>query len=308
MSAGFGEGGLETGRSSLATRQQLSQPAIDHWATSGHCDRLGAAARASYTKPSSSRSYGASHLSCCPLARLLRLRCLTNTMLSRLTSVPSPWTQKASICVAYWLVLAGDIARYREFCDLLDAEPGPSTSGLQMERAFCNALAPRPSADHEKLVRTAKFATDAALATKDQAMSTWNLVGLSAIQLRAGSARDAVRNLREAIAHAPDGPPRALGAAWLALALARDGHLDLAQAWFDQADRYIQAQFGGIRPELDHVPPSRIKAVEWWPLFVAWREAQGLLLDGNFPANPFVRADRDQAAWTGRSARVVRAP
>jgi hypothetical protein len=30
-------------------------------------------------------------------------------------------------------------------------------------------------------------------------------------------------------------------------------------------------------------------AVEWWRLLIAWREAQGLLLDADFPADPFAR-------------------
>ena len=32
-------------------------------------------------------------------------------------------------------------------------------------------------------------------------------------------------------------------------------------------------------------PPNNSR--DWWFLLIAWREAQGLLLDADFPAEPF---------------------
>ena len=78
-----------------------------------------------------------------------------------------------------------------------------------------------------------------------------------------------------------------MAAAWLAIASWHQGRRDEAKTWFDQADRYVRRS--------ESRRPSRVSSIAPGgpgpkvALLIAWREAQGLLLDADFPADPFAR-------------------
>jgi tetratricopeptide (TPR) repeat protein len=208
---------------------------------------------------------------------------------ARLTAMPGGWANDDWYDVCTRLVLAGDIARYRAFCDSLEGNVDSIAADRLMDLAMSNALAPHPGADHEKLVRIAARLRPGAVAAKRYGMPNWGLLCSAAIQLRAGELSRAEPNFREAIAKAPDTLSRALGAAWLAIALLQEEQKDEAKKWFDQADQFIRDRLPGKRPELEHGTPLTFAHAHWRLLLIVWREAQGRILDMGFPADPFVR-------------------
>jgi len=151
---------------------------------------------------------------------------------------------------------------------------------------YCT-LRPGALADPDGLVRLAQRGRDGLLASKDAIRQSWSMLALWVAHLRAEAPSRAEPVFRAVIAREPDGPFRAKGAAWLAKSLLHQGRRDEAKTWFDQADRFIRARVPGGRPELEHRPPEAVSRWGWWQLLLAWREAQALLLDGPFPADPF---------------------
>jgi hypothetical protein len=76
--------------------------------------------------------------------------------------------------------------------------------------------------------------------------------------------------------------------AWLAICLLHQGRRDEARTWFDRADRFVRAHVPDGHPDRDHPVPDLGEPWNWWwDLLVAWREAQGSLLDEAFPADSF---------------------
>jgi hypothetical protein len=141
--------------------------------------------------------------------------------------------------------------------------------------------------DPVALVRMAQQAFEHSLALKDAHNLTWALLALGAAHLRAGASSLAEPCFREAIARAPGPGSRATAMAWLATSLFHQGRGE-ARSWFDQADRFARDHVPDGHPERDHPAPDLGEAWNWWwPLLVAWREAQGLFLDESFPADPF---------------------
>ena len=191
---------------------------------------------------------------------------------------------------AVFLVLAGDHAGYRRFCAererTADLSRSPWYGATFM--AYRSGLEPGSAIDPDLRIRFARRGLDLVLKGNNPVGRTWALLALGSAYLRAGDLARAEPLFLEAVSMAPDGPLRALGAAWMAIALWHQGRRDEAKVWFDRADRFLRARVPGGRPEVEHRPPSVPIFCDWWHLLVAWREAQGLILDGDFPTDPFV--------------------
>jgi tetratricopeptide (TPR) repeat protein len=200
-------------------------------------------------------------------------------------SVSNIWVEHAA-----FLVLAGDHARYRQLGEELVRRSGSHQDGMWLIwAAYASALEPVSSADAETRVRIAQRGYDAAATGKDLLQQSLARFALGAALVRARAPARAEPIFREAIARESAGVSRALGDAWLAIALWHQDRRGEAKTWFDQADRVIRAQVPGGRPEFEHRPPQLPHPWDWWHLMIAWREAQGLLLDGSFPVDPFAR-------------------
>jgi tetratricopeptide (TPR) repeat protein len=208
---------------------------------------------------------------------------------ARMKSLPSFVLASGWKDHARFLLLSGDQAHYRQFREAIweryRSSPDP---GYQIDLVFACAWGLEPMGDPEALVGMAQRACDHVLAGKNARYQTGVLLALGAAHLRAEAPSQAEPRFREAIARAPGQISRATGAAWLATCLLHQGRRDEATTWFDQADRFVRAQVPGGRPEREHSRPNLGEEWNWWwDLLLAWREAQGLLLDESFPADPF---------------------
>jgi tetratricopeptide (TPR) repeat protein len=210
------------------------------------------------------------------------------TWFSRLTSLPP--SLGANYALAF--LLSGDQTRYRQFREQLwnrvgtVADPGPVGETLVV---FSCAQGQGAINDPAGLVRLAQHAREhVLLAGGTESNQALALLGLGAAHLRSGSPSLAEPYFRQEIARAPGEASRAAGWAWLATCLLHQGRHDEARTWFDQADRFVRAHVPGGRPELEHPAPDVKEASNWWwDLLLAWREAQGLLLDEQFPVDAF---------------------
>ncbi len=189
------------------------------------------------------------------------------------------------------LVLVGDHARYRQFSEeLLRSLDSRSDKEYQVAMAYFTALEPIPADQAETRVRIARRALAHLTAAGDMSWRrTRALFALGAALVRAGAPDQAEPPFREVIAREPEEMNRARAAAWLAIALRQQGRLDEARAWFDRADRFLHAQEPGGLSHLEHRPPESVNHWQFWALFLAWREAQTLILDDAFPTDPFAR-------------------
>ncbi len=205
---------------------------------------------------------------------------------------------------AVFLVLAGDHAGYRRFCAELErtADLGRSPWYVATFMAYRSGLEPGSAIDPDLRIRFARRGLDLVSKGNNPVGQTWALLALGSAYLRTGELARAEPLLREAISVAPDGPLRALGAAWMAIALWHEGRRDQAKDWFDRADRFLRDRVPGGRPEVEHRPPSAPIFCDWWHLLVAWREAQGLILDGSFPPDPFAPVGANPAGCKTKGA------
>ena len=95
--------------------------------------------------------------------------------------------------------------------------------------------------------------------------------------------------MRKAVAYyrsRPSEPEAALGQARLATALHRQRRPGEARASLDEAMRWAREKAGG-RSEFHSTAPRGVSSWIWWDLMLALREAEALLLDDAFPAQPF---------------------
>ncbi len=187
------------------------------------------------------------------------------------------------------LVLAGDHDRYRRYCEECVRSAEVPDGSAPHDMVIYTTLEPVPALDAEMLVRFARRVYDSVAAGPDPHWRHWAPFALGTAYVRAGDPARAEAFFREAREHAETELNRVHGEAWLAIALWHQGRRREAKAEFDRADRYVRAQLSGGRPDVQHRPPARWGAWDWWYLIIAWREAQGLLLDGAFPADAFAR-------------------
>jgi hypothetical protein len=188
------------------------------------------------------------------------------------------------------LVIAGDHTHYRQLCTqaVKRIESDPDLPWDLSRVTYDIALLPDSGVDAETRIRMARRGYD--LVSADPGASRFRaLLALGAAQVRAGAAAQAEPHFREVIAHAPKDQEwlGARAAAWLAIASWHQGRREESRTWFGQIDHYIRARLPNGRPDLDHRTP--LGQDDWCYLLIAWREAHGLLLDGDFPADPFAR-------------------
>jgi tetratricopeptide (TPR) repeat protein len=111
--------------------------------------------------------------------------------------------------------------------------------------------------------------------------------------LRAGRLDEALRQFEASLAVEPDWSNTGLNAYGLALAHHRLGHPDQAgrwlgraESWLDRLDRTYAAEAPAV---LTGQPQVAVTFEYWVYAQVLRREAAGLILDANFPADPFAR-------------------
>jgi WD40 repeat protein/serine/threonine protein kinase/tetratricopeptide (TPR) repeat protein len=192
---------------------------------------------------------------------------------------------------ARYSLLSGDQAHYRQFREAIwrrfSSAPTPSA---RLDAAYTFAMGTDGPGDPEAVVRVVQQACDHFLAGNDPNEQTRALLVLGAAHLRAGSPSQAEPCFRRAMACAQGPGSRATAMAWLATCLLHHGRSDEAKTWFDQADRFARAHVPDGHPEREQPAPDLGEPWNWWwDLLIAWREAQGLLLDEAFPADPFAR-------------------
>jgi WD40 repeat protein/tetratricopeptide (TPR) repeat protein len=206
---------------------------------------------------------------------------------ARMSDMPPTLLTVSPDCYGYALLLAGDHAHYRQLCAqaVKRFESDPDLPWDPSSVAYTAALGPDSGVDAETRIRIARRGYDGASAFEGR-RRCWAALGLGAAHVRAGACERAEQLFREAIAYAPNESLRALSAAWLAIASWRQGRREESRTWFGRADRFVRAQLPDDRPDLDHRSPS---VAEWAYVLIAWREAWGLLLDVDFPADSFVR-------------------
>jgi WD40 repeat protein/serine/threonine protein kinase/Tfp pilus assembly protein PilF len=204
-----------------------------------------------------------------------------------------------------FLLLSGDQVRYRQLREAIwrryGSSPVPSS---RRDAAYVCASGTDAMGESEAVVRVAQQACDHFLANNDPNVQTVALIALGAAHLRAGARSRAEPCFREAIARAPGSVSRATATAWLATCLLHQGRRDEARTWFNQADRCVRAQLPDGRPEREQPAPRLGETWNWWwDLLLAWREAQGLLLDEAFPTDPFSRGGSSAACSSQRATR-----
>jgi Tfp pilus assembly protein PilF len=207
----------------------------------------------------------------------------------RMSGLPSVFFSGEWGYHAISLVLAGDHVRYRRFSEELLRRRQVNEWTDPSGGVIYSTLESVPSVNAGEWVRIARSEYDAASADKDASRRFRAGFALGAALVRAGDPARAEPPFREAMALVPEGPSREQCHAWLAIALLHQGRRDEAKTWFDRADRFVRAHLPGGRPELEHRPPDGLHTWDWWHLIIVWREAQVLLLDGAFPADPFAR-------------------
>ena len=271
--------GLESPEEVLMRARMLMER--DHWEQAD-----AALDRAAALAPRDDRVLARAALICSRNSRFDRARTWYDRMSDPTASLTSAELDEQ--CAAF--VLCGDLARYRRFIAecVRRLESGQTDRWNAGAVAYTLALAPDPGFDTGEILRIARRVYDGVPEASDPNARTWVLLALGAAQLRAGAPAQAEPLFREVIAKLPDGQTAAIAAAWMAIATWHQGRRDEAKSWYARADRFVTGRVPGGRPELEHHPPD-VAPVDWWPLLIARREAEGLLLDAGFPADPFAR-------------------
>jgi len=271
--------GLESTEEFLTRASVLSD--LDLWVQAD-----AALDRAAALAPRDDRVLARAALICSRNSRFDRARTWYDRMSDPTASLTSAELDEQ--CAAF--VLCGDLARYRRFIAecVRRLESGQTDRWNAGAVAYTLALAPDPGFDTGEILRIARRVYDGVPEASDPNARTWVLLALGAAQLRAGAPAQAEPLFREVIAKLPDGQTAAIAAAWMAIATWHQGRRDEAKSWYARADRFVTGRVPGGRPELEHHPPD-VAPVDWWPLLIARREAEGLLLDAGFPADPFAR-------------------
>jgi WD40 repeat protein len=175
-------------------------------------------------------------------------------------------------------LLVGDVAGYREFVREMWRREGRTDDPVV---AFILArsciVAPDPVVEPERAIRWA----EQAVASERNA---WNLHVLGAAYYRAGHYDEAIRRLEESNAGDWKGDRKTQNRLVLAMAYHRLVEATKARALLDE----VAEMWNTIEAEKVDGAVS-IPATDWLPLQVYRREAEALILDGGFPADPFAR-------------------
>jgi WD40 repeat protein len=179
------------------------------------------------------------------------------------------------------LLLTGNHEGYRRWCERLARHPDPEQSGFaSFVAARAVAIGPRPPIDPRLPVRWAERAVR-------ENGAPWFRHVLGLVLLRAGDDRRAIEQFEGNLKPGVDWIPEL---DWLALAVA---HHHLGQA--DEARRCLERPRALMerahreRADTAAHPKPPLLYTDWIEFLVLYREAEALLLDGDFPADPFTR-------------------
>lgn len=210
---------------------------------------------------------------------------------ARLTSIPASVLAGSALILDFSkrMLVVRDLPHYRQLCSLAWGRLESTTSpDNQLRLAMIATLHPASSIDPRAMALLGEKLRGAGQLGKLQVDESDLMRG--AILLRTGQPRAAESFFLEAIRYAPGPARKAHRQAWLAICLSHQGRRGEAISTFAHADRFVRAQVPGGRPEIEQEPPEIAgESWIWWDLIIAWREAQGLIMDGSFPAEPFAR-------------------
>ena len=187
----------------------------------------------------------------------------------------------------YWYVAstvfprAGDIEGYRWVCrEMLTRFGATDNPNICLWTAESCIVLPDASADY---TGPAELAAKALAAN---ASGFWSVVAVAAVDYRAGrfeAAADRLRSLRE-MASLTDRPPILTGRLILAMTCRRLGRNAEARRELSSASEEITRTLGAVR----EIPPFGYWH-DWLRVQLLRREAEALILDPDFPADPFAR-------------------
>jgi tetratricopeptide (TPR) repeat protein len=208
--------------------------------------------------------------------------------LGRMSSLPPAPVTGPLAESAMLLVLAHDDLLYRRHCeDLRRVFESTSNAVEQIAIAECFTLVPVPNVAADALTRIAQRGFERYLRIPNPRGHDYARFVLATAHVRAGSGSRGESLLKELFSRESNGITRARYAAWLAIALLQEHRANEAKTWFEEADRFLRARITGGRPELEQPPPEALDFWAWCRLLIPWGEAQALLTDGRFPADPF---------------------
>ena len=155
--------------------------------------------------------------------------------------------------------------------------------------AYTLSFGPDPGSSAGDRLQIARRAYDGAIGAAHPYDRASALLALGAAEVRAGAPERAEPLFREVIATPPPGDDEALATAWMAIATWHQRRRDEARSWFTRGDRFMPASTSGGRSGLADRTPFRVFDGDWCRMLIARCEAHGLLLDADFPADPFGR-------------------
>ncbi len=185
-------------------------------------------------------------------------------------------------------LLSGDDAGYRGLCREMARRFARDQLPEALALARACVLAPNALDDPAAVVRLAERARDLADAGRDETAKTVSRFVLAVAHDRAGDPAAAERICRDALARRPGGMAAAIGHARLASALLRRSRRDGTRAGRDEAGRWARTPADACARDLRR--RSHLDAgwdQDRCELLLARREAELLLRDADFPANPF---------------------
>jgi WD40 repeat protein/tetratricopeptide (TPR) repeat protein len=185
-----------------------------------------------------------------------------------------------------------DLARYQQFCaesvKRFDSDQTSPWNASVM--AYNLSLGADPGLEAVEPLRIAQQVYQhMANSTADNRARSWALTALGAAHVRAGFPERAEPFFREAekiILEQELGP---ILATWMAITTWQQGRRDEARAWLAKTDRFVSERVKNAPTELEGRPPEGFNPGHWWRIRIAQREAQHLILDSEFPADPFAR-------------------
>ncbi|MFI5459448.1 MAG: protein kinase [Isosphaerales bacterium] len=175
-------------------------------------------------------------------------------------------------------LLAGDVEGHRAFARWIIGREGKTVDPfVEFVLARSCAIGPAPDVEPERLVQWA----ESALAALKKPL---HLHALGLALYRTGRLDESIRRLEEADTSAGDEVTSMQNRLVLAMAHQRRGHAATARALLAEVAAWWAA-IGVGKSER----PAGLPALDWMALLVLRREAEALILDPGFPADPFAR-------------------
>jgi tetratricopeptide (TPR) repeat protein len=182
-----------------------------------------------------------------------------------------PPDYSATLEYACLRLLAGDPAGNKQLCRRLAERVGDSAD-LDVVHELCRVCTLGPGG----LDDPAQAVAWSERWTARKPHLPWTLHALGAAYFRAGRFEEAIQRFRESQRLAPSWPGQCMNDAFLALAHAELGQIDLAKRALEKADRWLAGAEGDLAPSAPGVLP-KVWPADWLIVQVLRREADRVL-------------------------------